>query len=39
MIDHESRLQAGLIAWLKDDAALDALIEGRVWDRAPEDAA
>ena len=38
MIDHESRLQAGLIAWLKADAALNALVDGRVWDRAPEEA-
>ncbi|KQS54021.1 hypothetical protein ASG17_13815 [Brevundimonas sp. Leaf363] len=39
MMDHESLLQAGLIAWLKADAALAALVGGRVWDRAPEDAA
>ena len=39
MIDHESLLQAGLIAWLKADAALEALVDGRVWDRSPEGAA
>jgi hypothetical protein len=39
MIDHESLLQAGLIAWLKADAALTALVGQRVWDRAPEAAA
>ena len=38
MIDHESALQKAVLAALKGDAAVDALLGGRVWDRAPEGA-
>ena len=39
MIDHESALQKALVAALKGDAALAALLDGRVWDQAPQGAA
>ena len=38
MIDHESALQKAVLAALKDDAAVGALVGGRVWDQAPEGA-
>lgn len=38
MTDHESALQKALVAALKADAAVDALLGGRVWDQAPEGA-
>lgn len=38
MSDHESALQKALVAALKADAAVDALLGGRVWDQAPEGA-
>ena len=34
---HELALQKGLVARLKTDPTLDALIGGRVWDAAPPD--
>lgn len=34
MIDHESALQKAVLAALKGDAAVDALLGGRVWDNA-----
>ncbi|MBU2168036.1 MAG: DUF3168 domain-containing protein [Alphaproteobacteria bacterium] len=37
-MSHELALQKGVIARLKADATLDALIGGRVWDAAPPDA-
>lgn len=37
-MSHELGLQKGLIGHLKADAAVDALLGGRVWDRAPEGA-
>ncbi len=39
MIDHESALQKALVATLKGDGALTALLDGRIWDGAPEGAA
>lgn len=36
MIDHESALQKAVLAALKGDAAVDALLGERVWDQAPE---
>jgi len=39
MTDHESALQKALVAALKDDATLAALLDGRVWDQAPQGAA
>lgn len=38
MSDHESALQKAVLAALKGDAAVDALLGGRVWDQAPEGA-
>ncbi|PZU57951.1 MAG: DUF3168 domain-containing protein [Brevundimonas sp.] len=38
MTDHESALQKALVAAMKADAAVDALLGGRVWDQAPEGA-
>lgn len=38
MTDHESALQKALVAALKGDAALAALLDGRVWDQAPQGA-
>ena len=40
MSDHETALQTALIAWLKDDVALRALLgdPARIWDEAPEGA-
>lgn len=38
MIDHESALQKAVLAALKSDAAVDALLGGRVFDQAPEGA-
>lgn len=38
MTDHESALQKALVAAMKGDAAVDALLGGRVWDQAPEGA-
>lgn len=38
MIDHERALQKAMAAALKGDAAMDALLGGRVWDQAPEGA-
>nr|WP_314436883.1 DUF3168 domain-containing protein [uncultured Brevundimonas sp.] len=38
MIDHESALQKAMLAVLKADAAVQALLGGRVWDEAPEGA-
>lgn len=38
MIDHESALQKAVLAALKGDAAVDALLGGRVFDQAPEGA-
>ncbi|WP_339913290.1 DUF3168 domain-containing protein [uncultured Brevundimonas sp.] len=38
MSDHESALQAALIAHLTADATLSALLNGRVWDAPPRDA-
>ena len=35
MINHEAALQAALIARLRADDALDALVGGRVWDGEP----
>lgn len=35
MSDHEGALQAALIGWLRDDAALDVLLGGRIWDQPP----
>ncbi len=35
MINHEAALQAALIARLRGDDALDALVSGRVWDGEP----
>lgn len=35
MINHEAALQAALIARLRGDDALDALVAGRVWDGEP----
>ncbi|CAN5321134.1 DUF3168 domain-containing protein [soil metagenome] len=37
MRDHESALQKALIAWLRDDAALQALLgePARIWDEPP----
>ena len=34
MIDHESALQKAVLAALKGDAAVDALLGGRIWDHA-----
>lgn len=34
---HELALQKGILARLKADAVLDALIGGRIWDAAPPD--
>jgi hypothetical protein len=34
-MSHELALQKALIAHLKGDASLDALLNGRVWDAAP----
>ncbi len=41
MSDHESALQKALIAHLRDDAALKALLgdPARIWDQAPREAA
>ncbi len=36
-MSHELALQKGILARLKADATLDALIAGRVWDSAPPD--
>ena len=38
MSDHESALQKALIGWLKDDAALQALLgePARIWDEPPQ---
>jgi hypothetical protein len=38
MSDHESALQKALIGWLKDDAALQALLgePARIWDEPPK---
>lgn len=36
MTDHEGALQKALVAALKADAALAAVLGGRVWDQAPE---
>lgn len=40
MSDHETALQTALIGWLKEDAALKALLgdPARIWDEAPDDA-
>ena len=38
MTDHESALQKAMLARLKADPALDALLAGRVFDQAPEGA-
>lgn len=38
MIDHESALQKAMLAALKSDAAVDALLGGRIWDQAREGA-
>lgn len=38
MRDHESALQKAILARLKADPALDALLAGRVFDQAPEEA-
>lgn len=38
MTDHENALQKAMLAALKTDAATDALLSGRIWDQAPEDA-
>ena len=38
MIDHESALQKAVLAALKGDAAVEALLGGRVFDQAPEGA-
>ena len=38
MRDHESALQTAMLARLKADPALDALLAGRVFDQAPEGA-
>ena len=38
MRDHESALQKAVVAALKGDAAVSALIQGRVYDQAPEGA-
>ncbi len=38
MRDHESALQKAMLARLKADPALDALLAGRVFDQAPEGA-
>ncbi|MDQ1155401.1 DUF3168 domain-containing protein [Brevundimonas sp. SORGH_AS_0993] len=38
MRDHESALQKALLARLKADPALDALLDGRIFDQAPEGA-
>lgn len=38
MKDHESALQKAVLAALKADPALSALIQGRVYDQAPEGA-
>ena len=35
MINHEAALQAALIARLRGDDALDALVAGRIWDGEP----
>ena len=35
MINHEAALQAALIARLRGDDALDALVGGRIWDGEP----
>ena len=35
MINHEAALQAALIARLRSDDALDALVGGRIWDGEP----
>jgi hypothetical protein len=35
MINHEAALQAALIARLRADDTLDALVSGRVWDGEP----
>ena len=35
MINHEAALQAALIARLRADDALDALVGGRIWDGEP----
>ncbi len=37
-MSHELALQKGILARLKADATLDALLGGRVWDAAPPDA-
>lgn len=37
-MSHELALQKALIAWLKGDATLDALLGGRVWDAEPAEA-
>ncbi|WAC59421.1 DUF3168 domain-containing protein [Brevundimonas sp. SL130] len=36
MRDHERALQGAILAALKADATLGALLEGRIWDQAPE---
>lgn len=36
-MSHELALQKGIVARLKADATLDALVGGRVWDAAPPD--
>ncbi|GAA0193200.1 hypothetical protein QOZ96_000371 [Brevundimonas nasdae] len=38
MINHENALQKAMLAALKADVATDALLGGRIWDQAPEDA-
>ena len=38
MSDHESALQAALIAFLAADPSLSALLDGRVWDAPPREA-
>ncbi|MRL70438.1 DUF3168 domain-containing protein, partial [Brevundimonas sp. SPF441] len=35
MRDHESALQKAVLAALKGDAAVQALLGGRVWDHPP----
>ena len=39
MRDHESALQKAVVGALKGDAAVQALLGGRVFDRTPEEAA
>lgn len=36
-MSHELALQKGIVARLKADATLDALVAGRVWDAVPPD--